>query len=162
MRLEPTKIGGKLARKVKAADMNNIQAVIYLAKGARVVCTWSGWKKAGEVNGAQGTVCDIIKGEGQGLPTWPKWPELAEDTSGASGYVVTTARACPRPPCRFAPCFAGLPWTTHESISDSNCSTSFITSFNHHHHHTPCGECRYPEREEFRCHRIFERRIHRS
>ena len=49
----------------------------------------------------------------------------------------------PAPPCRFAPYFAGLPWTTQESISDSNCSTLFITSFNHHHHHRPRGECRF-------------------
>ena len=46
--------------------MSNLQAVIYLAKGARVMCTWNGWKKAGVVNGAQGTVYDIIYGEGQG------------------------------------------------------------------------------------------------
>ena len=38
-------------------------------------------------------------------------------------------RGLARAPCRFAPCFAGLPWTTHESISDFNCSTLFITSF---------------------------------
>ena len=48
-----------------------------------------------------------------------------------------------RAPCRFAPCLAGLPWTSHESIGDSNCSTSFITSFNHLHHHTLRGECRF-------------------
>eukprot|EP00614_Pseudopedinella_elastica_P000699 CAMPEP_0172591886 /NCGR_PEP_ID=MMETSP1068-20121228/10765_1 /TAXON_ID=35684 /ORGANISM="Pseudopedinella elastica, Strain CCMP716" /LENGTH=30 /DNA_ID= /DNA_START= /DNA_END= /DNA_ORIENTATION= len=23
--------------------MNNLQAVLYLAKGARVMCTWNGW-----------------------------------------------------------------------------------------------------------------------
>ena len=52
-------------------------------------------------------------------------------------------RGLARAPCRFAPCFAGVTWTSHESISDSNCSTSFITSFNHLHHHTPRGECRF-------------------
>ena len=52
-------------------------------------------------------------------------------------------RGLARAPCRFAPCFAGLPWTSHESIGDSNCSTSFITSFNHLHHHSPRGECRF-------------------
>ena len=35
-------------------------------------------------------------------------------------------RGLARAPCRFAPCFAGVTWTSHESISDSNCSTSFI------------------------------------
>ena len=58
MRLEASHIGGKLAREVKVTDMANLQAVIYLAKGARVMCTWNGWKKAGLVNGAQGIVCD--------------------------------------------------------------------------------------------------------
>ena len=52
-------------------------------------------------------------------------------------------RGLARAPCRFAPCFAGVTWTSHESISDSNCNTSFITSFNHLHHHTPRGECRF-------------------
>ena len=51
--------------------MDNIQAVLYLAKEARVMCTWNGWKKAGVVNGAQGTAYDIIYGEGQGPPTMP-------------------------------------------------------------------------------------------
>ena len=51
--------------------MDNIQAVIYLVKGARVMCTSDGWKKTGVVNGAQGTVCDIIYGEGQGPPNTP-------------------------------------------------------------------------------------------
>ena len=35
------------------------------------MCTWNGWEKAGVANGAQGTVCDIIHGEGQGPPTSP-------------------------------------------------------------------------------------------
>ena len=51
--------------------MTNLQAVIYLAKGARVMCTWNGWKKAGVVNGAQGAVCDIIYGDGQSPPNMP-------------------------------------------------------------------------------------------
>ena len=54
MRLEAPNIGAKLAREVKVTDMDNLQDVIYLAKGARVMCTWIGWKKAGVVNGAQG------------------------------------------------------------------------------------------------------------
>ena len=35
------------------------------------MCTWNGWKKAGVVNGAQGTACDIIYGEGQRPPNIP-------------------------------------------------------------------------------------------
>ena len=70
---------------------------------------------------------------------WPKWPKA---TPGASGCLGTTASVCPAS-CRFAPCFAGLPWTSHESIGYSNCSTSFITSFIHLHPHTPRGECRF-------------------
>ena len=43
VRLETSHIGGKLAREVKAAHMYNLQAVLYLAKGARIMCTWNGW-----------------------------------------------------------------------------------------------------------------------
>ena len=71
MRLKASNTGGKLAREVKATDVDNLQAAIYLAKGARVMSTWNGWKKAGVVNGAQGTVYDIIYGEGQGPPNFP-------------------------------------------------------------------------------------------
>ena len=53
-------------------------------------------------------------------PSWPKWLKA---TSGASGCVGTTARACP---LLLPLCFVlrWLPWSTHESISDCNCSTS--------------------------------------
>ena len=71
MRLEASNIGGKLAREVKATDMNGLYAVIYLVKGARVIYTLNGLKKAGLVNGAQGTVCDIIYGDGQCPPNMP-------------------------------------------------------------------------------------------
>ena len=58
------------------------------------------------------------------LPSfWPKWLELAGDTSGASGCMETSARACPR---SLPLCFV-LRWltrSTHGSISDFNCSTS--------------------------------------
>ena len=90
------------------------------------------------------------------LGLWPKWPELAEGTSGASGCVGTTARACPR----FLPlCFVlrWLPWSTRESTSDFNCSTSL--------HHFIVSSLlssdttrRVPlirEKKEF--HRVFER-----
>ena len=66
LRLETCNIGGKLARGVQATDMRNLQVVIYLVKGARVIYTLNGLKKAGVVNGAQGTVCDTIYGNGQG------------------------------------------------------------------------------------------------
>ena len=45
--------------------------MVYLAKEARVMCNWNGWKKAGVVNGEQGTVCGIIYGEGQCPPNMP-------------------------------------------------------------------------------------------
>ena len=51
--------------------MNNLQAAIHLVKGARVMCSWNGWKKAGVVNGAQGIVYDTIYGDGQGPPNMP-------------------------------------------------------------------------------------------
>ena len=43
MRLEATHIRGKLAREVKAADMGDLQEMLNLAKGARVMYTWNGW-----------------------------------------------------------------------------------------------------------------------
>ena len=51
--------------------MENLQTVIYLVKGARVMCSLNGWQKAGVVNGAQGTAYDITYGDGQGPPTIP-------------------------------------------------------------------------------------------
>ena len=71
VRLEASNIGGKLAREVKTTDMSNLQAVLYLVKGARVMCTLNGWKKAGVFKGAQGTVYDTIYGDGQGPPNMP-------------------------------------------------------------------------------------------
>ena len=70
LRLEASDIGSELSRNYKATDMNfnTPQAVIYLAKGARVMSTWNGWKKAGVVNGAQETVYDRNHREGQGTP----------------------------------------------------------------------------------------------
>ena len=43
VRLEASHIRGKLAREVKAAGMKNLEAVLCLAKGARVLCIWNGW-----------------------------------------------------------------------------------------------------------------------
>ena len=40
--LEAPRNGGKLARQVKAAHMNNFQSVLILAKEARVMSTWNG------------------------------------------------------------------------------------------------------------------------
>ena len=51
--------------------MSNLAPVLYLAKGARVMCTWNGWKVAGLVNGAQGIVHEILYAEGQGPPSMP-------------------------------------------------------------------------------------------
>ena len=60
-----------------------LRATLYLAKGARVICTWNGWKVAGLVNGAQGIVHEILYAEGQGPPSMPiavleQFPTLAE------------------------------------------------------------------------------------
>ena len=71
LRFQSPNTGGELPRNVKATDMDNLQAVIYLVKGARVMCTLNGCKKSGVVNGAQGTVYDIFYGDGQGLPNMP-------------------------------------------------------------------------------------------
>ena len=43
VRLEASHTAGGLAREVKAAHMTYLQAVHYLAIGARVMCTWNGW-----------------------------------------------------------------------------------------------------------------------
>ena len=71
-------------------------------------------------------------------------------------------RGLARAPCRFAPCFAGVTWTSHESISDSNCSTSFITSFNHLHHHTPRGEKAASSEKRIPLPRIFGVQSHKT
>ena len=47
--------------------MGNFQALIYLTKGARAMCTLNGWKKAGLLNGGgQGAAFDITYVEDQG------------------------------------------------------------------------------------------------
>ena len=51
--------------------MSTLKAAIYLVKGAHVMCALNGWKKAGVINGAQGTVYDIIYGDGEGPHNMP-------------------------------------------------------------------------------------------
>ena len=75
---------------------------------------------------AMGLPMSRILGDPRGVclavesPLWPKWPVRFKDTSGASGCVVTTARACPRllPLC-YVPRW--LPWSARGSVSDFNC-----------------------------------------
>ena len=71
-------------------------------------------------------------------------------------------RGLARASCRFASCFARFPGRPMSQSVISIAVLLYIISSFHHHHHTPRGECRYPEREEFRCHRIFERRTHKG
>ena len=83
VRIEAENTGTTYARVATASEVSNLAPVLYLAKGARVMCTWNGWKVAGLVNGAQGIVHEILYAEGQGPPSMPiavlvQFPTLAE------------------------------------------------------------------------------------
>ena len=71
VRIEAENTGTTYARVATASEVSNLAPVLYLAKGARVMCTWNGWKVAGLVNGAQGIVHEILYAEGQGPPSMP-------------------------------------------------------------------------------------------
>ena len=51
-----------------AEDKAKFEKSLYLSKGAKVMCIWNGWQEAGLVNGAVGTVHEIIYGEGKYPP----------------------------------------------------------------------------------------------
>ena len=65
--------------------MGNLQAVICLVKGARVMCTLNGWKKAGVANGAQGAVYDITYGGVQGPTNMPIAIDVQFKTASKGG-----------------------------------------------------------------------------
>ena len=46
--------------KIPASEVNNLEPVLFLAKGAPVICTYNYFKRAGLINGACGVVHDII------------------------------------------------------------------------------------------------------
>ncbi|CAB4018136.1 Hypothetical predicted protein [Paramuricea clavata] len=51
-----------LAKKISPDDMSGLEPVVFLSKGARVICmlTINLWSSVGICNGATGTVVDII------------------------------------------------------------------------------------------------------
>jgi hypothetical protein len=96
-RIDAEHTGNSYARTVKASDCHGLEPHLYLSKGARVMSTSNGWKKAGLVNGAIGTVHEIIYDKGKGPPDMPvailvsfpssvfRGPSYLEDTPGPDG-----------------------------------------------------------------------------
>jgi len=71
VRIDAQHTGTVYASTAKASSANGLEPHIFLAKGAKVMCTWNGWKPARLVNGAVGTVYEIIYEKGQGPPSMP-------------------------------------------------------------------------------------------
>jgi ATP-dependent DNA helicase PIF1 len=63
--------GGNEAKKADSDIAHGLEAKLLLARGARVMLTSNLWTEAGLVNGAIGTVQDILFGEDQGPPSLP-------------------------------------------------------------------------------------------
>jgi len=63
--------GGNEAKKADSDAAHGLEAQLLLARGARVMLTTNLWTKAGLVNGAMGTVQDLLFGEDQGPPFLP-------------------------------------------------------------------------------------------
>ncbi len=85
VRIEAMHTGPVEAVETKAEDAGNLQRVLYLAKGAKVTCTWNGWKEAGLINGASGTVHEIIYSSGDGPPGLPVAILVQMDAPGYRG-----------------------------------------------------------------------------
>ena len=85
VRIEAIHTGPLAAAETKAEDAGNLQRALYLAKGCEVVCTWNGWKEAGLINGARGTVHEIIYGTQQGPPGLPLAILVQMDAPGYRG-----------------------------------------------------------------------------
>jgi len=103
VRIDAEHKGNSYAAAAKSNDANGLEPHIYLAKGAKVMCSWNGWKKAGLVNGAVGTVFEIIYAAGVGPPSVPlailvQFPTkvyrgpsfLGEDTPGIVKFTAIT------------------------------------------------------------------------
>ena len=61
----------RFALQAEKDKANGLEKTIFLSKGAKVMCNWNGWQEAGLVNGAVGTVYDIIYSKGEGPPSMP-------------------------------------------------------------------------------------------
>lgn len=59
------------AHAISSDNMGGLEAVVYLAKGAKVMLTMNLWTDVGLCNGALGTVIDFIYSEGQQPPCLP-------------------------------------------------------------------------------------------
>lgn len=59
------------AHAISSDNMGGLEAVVYLAKGEKVVLTMNLWTDVGLCNGSLGTVIDFIYSEGQKPPCLP-------------------------------------------------------------------------------------------
>ena len=59
------------AKKMPADDMSDLQPMVFLAKGAKVMLTMNLWPGVGLCNGATGTITDIIYQVNQQPPDFP-------------------------------------------------------------------------------------------
>ena len=66
--------GSLKAKEADADSFGGLERKLWLAKGARVMCSWNGWQEGGIVNGAIGTVYDILYKDGEGPPHHNKMP----------------------------------------------------------------------------------------
>ena len=71
VRIDAVHTGGPGAAIVSESRAGGLETSLILAKGAPVRCSWNGWTQAGLVNGALGTVHDVIYNRGEGPPFMP-------------------------------------------------------------------------------------------
>ena len=91
--------GGNEAKKADSDIAHGLEAKLVLARGARIMLTTNLWTEAGLVNGAMGTVQDILFGEDQGPPSLPVAVFISFDNyEGPTITNLESARVVPIAP----------------------------------------------------------------